>query len=181
MKKHAIATLGGGCFWCLEAAFRELPGVTEVISGYAGGDMANPDYESVCSGTSGHAEVVQITYYPEQISYEQLLEFFWKIHDPTTVNRQGADRGTQYRSIILHSNAQQRHQAVASRQRLDESGLYSHPSVTEIVPLEAFFRAEDYHQRYYQRNPNAGYCRVVIGPKLARATQLATQYGEQHE
>ena len=168
METHKLATLGGGCFWCLEEAYRRLPGVTAVTSGYAGGDTVDPSYEEVCSGRTGHAEVVQITFDPSVVSYRQLLEFFWKIHDPTTLNRQGEDRGTQYRSIILTHSPEQLHEAVQSRHELDSSGRYQHPCVTEIVPLEQFYPAEDYHQRYFIRNPDAGYCRVVVAPKLAK-------------
>ncbi|AFG37822.1 peptide-methionine (S)-S-oxide reductase MsrA [Spirochaeta africana] len=168
MATHDYAVLGGGCFWCLEAAFNRLPGVTGVISGYAGGETTNPGYEEVCSGSTGHAEVVKIEFNPELITFRQLLEFFWQVHDPTTLNRQGQDRGTQYRSIILYHSPDQLHEATTSRHALDQSGRYPHPSVTEIIPLEKFYPAEEYHQRYFERNPNAGYCRAVIAPKLEK-------------
>ncbi|MFW6363904.1 MAG: peptide-methionine (S)-S-oxide reductase MsrA [Spirochaeta sp.] len=175
MNKSELATFGGGCFWCVEEAFRRLPGVQSVTSGYAGGITPDPGYEAVCSGTTGHAEVVQIEFDPQTISYAQLLDFFWKIHDPTTLNRQGEDRGTQYRSIILYHSPDQMHTAWQSKHNLDAAGTYSDPSTTEIVPLEQFYPAEDYHQRYFTRNPNAGYCRAVIAPKLAKISGF-TEY-----
>ncbi|MBN2552221.1 MAG: peptide-methionine (S)-S-oxide reductase MsrA [Spirochaetales bacterium] len=161
-----IATLGGGCFWCIEAVYERIDGVKEVISGYAGGDKADPTYEEVCSGTTGHAEVVQIHFDPEVISYEEILDLFWKAHDPTTVNRQGADVGTQYRSIILyHGEAQAR---AAERSKAGAAADFDRPIVTEIVPLTAFYEAERYHQDYYQNNPRAGYCTFLIRPKLQK-------------
>ena len=161
-----IATLGGGCFWCIEAVYERIDGVREVISGYAGGDEADPTYEEVCSGSTGHAEVVQIHFDPEVISYEEILDLFWKAHDPTTVNRQGADVGTQYRSIILYdSEAQGR---AAERSKAAAAADFDRPIVTEIVPLTAFYKAETYHQDYYQNNPRAGYCTFVIRPKLQK-------------
>lgn len=175
MSNLETAVLGGGCFWCLEAAFKQIAGVQRVVSGYAGGSTKDPDYEQVCSGTTGHAEVVQLEFDPEQVSYASLLEFFWRIHDPTTLNRQGADHGTQYRSIILYTSEQQMEEAWASKHRLDASGRYPHPSVTEIVPLKRFYPAEDFHQGYFTRNPQAGYCRAVIAPKLARVPNYLQQ------
>jgi peptide-methionine (S)-S-oxide reductase len=162
----AIATFGGGCFWCLEAVFERLDGVTEVVSGYAGGTAANPTYEQVCSGTTGHAEVVQVHYEPNQVSYADLLAIFFKAHDPTTLDRQGADVGTQYRSIILYADAAERKAAEAARAAAQKN--WKDPIVTEIVPLAAFYPAEDYHQDYFDRNRAAGYCRVVIEPKLQK-------------
>ncbi len=162
------ATFGGGCFWCLEAVFQRIEGVLEVKPGYAGGDTAEPSYDEVCSGRTGHAEVVQITFDPERISYRDLLEVFWRAHDPTTLNRQGGDVGTQYRSMVLCHNEEQRRQAEDSKAALDGSGVYSVPVVTEIVDLDRFFPAEQYHHDYYNRNPSAGYCRVVIAPKLRK-------------
>lgn len=161
MKK---ATFGGGCFWCTEAVFERLDGVVDVVSGYAGGDVENPGYREVSAGTTGHAEVVQITYDPETISYEELLRMHWKSHDPTTLNRQGADVGTQYRSIILFHNDEQKRIAEKSRKAAQEQ--FREPIVTEIEPLETFYPAEDYHQDYYRKNPQAGYCQFVIAPKL---------------
>ncbi len=162
------ATLGGGCFWCLEALYQRLQGVLQVQPGYAGGDTPNPTYEQVCSGRTGHAEVVQITYDPDRITYEDLLKVFWQAHDPTTLNRQGADIGTQYRSIILYHNEAQRSAADAARDALEQSRRHADPIVTEIVALEQFYPAEAYHHDYYNRNPSAGYCRVVIQPKLRK-------------
>lgn len=162
------ATLGGGCFWCLEAVFERVPGVRKVTSGFAGGTVANPTYEQVCEGNTGHAEVVQIDFDPKQISYEQLLDVFWTAHDPTTLNRQGPDTGTQYRSIILYASAAQRAAAEKSRAALAAAGTYQSPIVTEIVPLGKFYSAEEYHQDYYRNNPNAPYCTFVIAPKLKK-------------
>ena len=160
----AIATLGGGCFWCLEAIFERIDGVVEVVSGYAGGTKADPTYEEVCTGTTGHAEVVQVIFDPKRISYAGLLEVFFKAHDPTTLNRQGADVGSQYRSIILYDGEEQRKAAEAARKKAGKD--WKDPVVTQVVPLEVFYRAEDYHQDYFDNNRNAGYCRVVIAPKL---------------
>jgi peptide-methionine (S)-S-oxide reductase len=159
-----LATLGGGCFWCLEAVYRRIEGIKRVIPGYAGGSKANPNYREVCTGSTGHAEVVQIHYDPEVISYEEILDLFWNAHDPTTPNRQGPDVGTQYRSIILYHNRAQREAAERSRARA--AAALDRPVVTEIVPLDAFYEAEEYHQEYYENNPQAGYCRLVIRPKL---------------
>jgi len=165
----ALATLAGGCFWCLEAVFQQLKGVSKVTSGYAGGKRPNPTYEQVCTGTTGHAEVVQVEFDPAVISYRNLLDVFFTIHDPTTLNQQGADTGTQYRSaVFFHSPEQQRdaNDAIADAQQ-----TWDDPIVTEIVPLTQFYPAEDYHKDYYLRNPNQGYCRVVIAPKVAKARQ----------
>ncbi len=164
--RHNDLILGGGCFWCLEAAFERLEGVLDVQSGYAGGSVPNPTYEQVCSGRTGHAEVVRIVYDPAKISEAQLLEWFWKMHDPTTLNRQGADVGTQYRSIMFFENEEQKKRFEASRNQA-QSRLSS-PIVTQIVPRSAFYPAEDYHQDYYRKNPYAGYCQVVIRPKLLK-------------
>jgi peptide-methionine (S)-S-oxide reductase len=161
-----LATFGAGCFWCVEAVFQQLKGVTSVVSGYAGGHVQNPTYEQVCTGRTGHAEVCQIQYDPEQISYEDLLEVFFNTHDPTTLNRQGNDIGTQYRSVIFYHNDEQREAAEKAKTELDESGAWKNPIVTEISPLEEFFRGEDYHQDYFRRNPNQRYCQLVIRPKL---------------
>jgi peptide-methionine (S)-S-oxide reductase len=161
-----IATLGGGCFWCIEAVYQRIDGVKAVVSGYAGGDKADPDYEEVCSGATGHAEVVQIHYDPKVISYEEILDVFWKAHDPTTPNRQGADVGTQYRSIILCDGEAQGKAAERSKARA--VAAFENPIVTEIVPLTDFYPAENYHQDYYRNNPHAGYCSFVIRPKLEK-------------
>lgn len=162
-----IATLGGGCFWCLEAAFQRIPGVIDVKSGYAGGARPNPSYQQVCSGATGHAEVVQIQFNPEEISYPELLDLFWKIHDPTTRNRQGADVGTQYRSVIICHNPGQESQAKESMLRAQAH--FPDPIVTEILPDSNFYPAEPEHHNYYNRNPAAGYCQWVILPKLQKA------------
>ncbi|UCH04576.1 MAG: peptide-methionine (S)-S-oxide reductase MsrA [Candidatus Thorarchaeota archaeon] len=161
-----LATFGAGCFWCVEAVFQQLKGVKSVVSGYAGGHVQNPTYEQVSTGRTGHAEVCQIQYDPEQISYADLLEVFFNTHDPTTLNRQGNDIGTQYRSVIFYHNDEQREAAEKAKTELDESGAWKNPIVTEIAPLEEFFRAEDYHQDYFRRNANQRYCQLVIRPKL---------------
>ena len=166
--KLKTAVFGGGCFWCIEAVFERAKGVVSVTSGYAGGETENPNYRDVCSGTTGHAEVVKIEYDPSIIGYEELLEVFWKAHDPTTLNRQGADAGTQYRSIILYTDREQREIAEKSKKELEKAGIFKAPVVTEIKELEKFYPAEDYHQDYYQNNSSAGYCRVVIAPKLKK-------------
>lgn len=162
--KQEVATFGGGCFWCLEAVFEETRGVLDVVNGYAGGEVQNPTYEQVCSGTTGHAEVVQITFDPTVISYEALLKIFWLIHDPTTLNRQGNDVGTQYRSVIFYHDEQQKEQAEASIKAF--STKFLKPIVTEVKPLELFFKAEAYHQNYFKNNPNHGYCVFVVSPKV---------------
>lgn len=167
--KTEIATLGGGCFWCLEAVFEETRGVSNVINGYAGGAMANPTYEQVCRGATGHAEVVQITFDPSIISYDELLKIFWLIHDPTTLNRQGNDVGTQYRSVIFYHNEAQKKQAEASIQEF--SSKFTQPIVTEVKPLEQFYEAEAYHQGYFKNNPNQGYCVFVVSPKVSHFKQ----------
>ena len=166
--KLEIATLGGGCFWCLEAVFQEVPGVERLVSGYAGGPVPNPTYEQVCSGITGHAEVVQVHFDPERLPYRRLLEIFFAIHDPTTPNRQGADTGTQYRSIILTHSPEQAATAEAVVRELTAEGLFDDPIVTQIEPLDTFYPAEGYHQNYYRDNPFQPYCRAVISPKLAK-------------
>lgn len=163
---HELATLGGGCFWCVEAAFELLDGVQSVTSGYAGGHDPQPTYKRVCAGQTGHAEVVQIAFDPHRISYERLLEVFWMVHDPTTLNRQGNDVGTQYRSIILYHNPAQK--AAAEQSRQTAAKQFTRPIVTEIVPLTKFHPAEGYHQDYFRLNPNQGYCQVVIAPKVQK-------------
>lgn len=156
--------LGGGCFWCLEAVFERLEGVLDVVNGYAGGTQPNPTYEQVCTGRTGHAEVVKITFDPRRITEREILEWFWRAHDPTTPNRQGADVGTQYRSILLYRDEEQQRRFQESLAEAQKR--FSDPIVTEIVPLRAFYPAEDYHQDYYRLHPSAGYCRAVIRPKL---------------
>ena len=163
------ATLAGGCFWCLEAVYEILRGVTAVQSGYTGGARPDPTYEAVCSGTTGHAEAVQVTFDPAEISYRDLLDVFFTIHDPTTLNRQGADIGTQYRSAIFTHSEEQRAAAQDAIAQLTGQRLWDDPIVTEVVPLEVFYPAEAYHDQYFRRNPEAGYCRVVVAPKVAKA------------
>jgi peptide-methionine (S)-S-oxide reductase len=165
---YEVAHLAGGCFWCLEAVYDELKGVVDVVSGYAGGNVANPSYEVVCSGETGHAETVQITFDPQVVSYRQLLEVFFTIHDPTSLNRQGADVGTQYRSAIFYHNPEQRAVAEALVQELEAEKLWNKPIVTELKPFTIFYPAEAYHQEYFKRNPYQGYCMLVIAPKVAK-------------
>ncbi len=165
-RKTELATFGAGCFWCVEAVFQRIDGVISVVPGYAGGHTVNPTYEEVCAGTTGHAEVAQVRFDPDQVTYARLLEVFWQSHDPTTLNRQGGDIGTQYRSVIFyHGDGQRR---IAEESKAEASGLFDAPIMTEIEPLREFYEAETYHQDYYDRNPNAGYCRVVIRPKLKK-------------
>lgn len=166
--RKEVATLAGGCFWCLEAVFDDLEGVEDVVSGYSGGSVPNPSYKHVCTGETGHAEVVQVTFNPDVISYRDLLKVFFAIHDPTTMNRQGGDVGTQYRSTIFTHGEEQEKVAEEVIAELSAAGLWGDPIVTEVVPLEAFYPAEDYHQEYFRRNPNQGYCRMVIAPKVAK-------------
>jgi peptide-methionine (S)-S-oxide reductase len=163
-----LATFGGGCFWCVEAVFQQLQGVVSVESGYAGGTVVNPTYKQVCTGTTGHAEVCQIRFDPAKITYDELLEVFWQTHDPTTLNRQGNDVGTQYRSVIFYHNEAQRQTAEQRKQQLDAAGAWPQPIVTAIEPLTSFFKAEAYHQDYYRTNPEQGYCRAVIQPKIEK-------------
>lgn len=167
--RREVATLGGGCFWCLEAVFLGLKGVERVVSGYAGGTVANPTYEQVCSDKTGHAEVVQVTFDPTVITYRDLLEVFFSIHDPTTPNRQGADEGTQYRSVIFHHSPEQRAVAEEMINRLNASGECRSPVVTQLEPAPTFYPAEEYHQRYFEKNPNQPYCRMVVAPKVTKA------------
>jgi peptide-methionine (S)-S-oxide reductase len=168
MAQLETATLAGGCFWCTEAIFNRLKGVTSVVPGYAASKVANPSYEAVCTGRTDAAEAVQITYDPETIPYETLLDIFWHTHDPTTLNRQGNDIGTQYRSAIFYQNEQQKQAALASKEALEKSGAYSKPIVTEITPFTNFYPAEDYHQDYYDRNRSQPYCMFVIDPKVQK-------------
>ena len=163
-----VATFGAGCFWCVEALFQTIEGVESVVSGYSGGDVANPTYEEVCTGTTGHAEVCQITYDPSKITYKELLKVFWQVHDPTTLNRQGADVGTQYRSVIFYHTEEQKSLAEAYKKQLDESGTWKDPIVTEISPFKNFYKAEGYHQDYYNQNADKPYSAFVIKPKLKK-------------
>ena len=161
-----IATLAGGCFWCLEAIFKEVKGIEKVVSGYSGGTAVNPSYNEVCSGITGHAESVQLTYHPKQISFREILAIFFAVHDPTTLNRQGADVGTQYRSAIFYHNEEQKTAAQEAIKQLNTSKVWGAPVVTEITPFQNFYPAEEYHQEYFARNAENPYCSVVIAPKL---------------
>ncbi len=163
-----LATFGSGCFWCTEAIFQQVKGVEKVVSGYSGGKVKNPSYKEVCTGLTGHAEVVQITYNPAIISFDELLEIFWQTHDPTTLNRQGNDVGTQYRSVIFYHTEEQKKKAEFYKKKLDEAGVFNRPIVTEISPFTEFYPAENYHQNYYRLNPDAPYCTFVIAPKLEK-------------
>ena len=167
-RAEEMATLGGGCFWCLEAVFVELRGVKQVVSGYAGGTVPNPTYRAVCNGTTGHAEVAQLTFDPEVISFRDILQVFFATHDPTTLNRQGADVGMQYRSAIYFHNAEQKETAETMIVELDAADIWSNLIVTEVAPLDIFYPSEDYHQEYYKYNSQQPYCQVVITPKLAK-------------
>ena len=167
-----LTTLGSGCFWCTEAVFQQLKGVETVVSGYSGGHSENPSYEQVITGRTGHAEVCQIQFDSEQISFEDMLEVFFNTHDPTTLNRQGSDVGTQYRSMIFYHSEEQRVVAERIKKELDEKGTWKNPIVTEIVPFEEFYPAENYHQNYFRNNPNQGYCQLVISPKLKKFEQV---------
>ncbi len=168
MSKTEVATFGSGCFWCSEAVFSELGGVAEVLPGYSGGKTANPSYEDVCTDKTGHAEVAQITFDPEVISFRELLEVLFSTHDPTTLNRQGADQGTQYRSVIFYGSEEQRMEAEKIIAELTKDKVFRNPIVTEVAPLKAFYPAEDYHRNYYSRNPAQPYCQAVIAPKLSK-------------
>ena len=166
--KREVATLAGGCFWCLEAVFDQLEGVEDVVSGYAGGHVPNPSYKHVCTGETGHAEVIQITFDPQIVSYRDLLRVFFTIHDPTTLNRQGGDVGTQYRSAIFTHSDEQEQAAEDVIGELNEAGIWDEPIVTEVSPFEVFYPAEEYHQEYFARNPYQAYCQIVIAPKVAK-------------
>jgi peptide-methionine (S)-S-oxide reductase len=168
LRQEETATLGGGCFWCLEAVFEGLRGVERVVSGYAGGDVTNPSYQQVCTGSTGHAEVVQVTFDPSVISFRELLDVFFATHDPTTLNRQGVDVGTQYRSAIFYHSPEQQQVAGQAIAELNAAGLWDRPIVTQVVPFQAFYPAEAYHQGYFRGNPNQGYCQAVVGPKVAK-------------
>ncbi len=170
--KFEKATFGSGCFWCTEAIFEQLEGVIDVVSGYSGGTVPNPTYKQVSSGTTGHAEVCQITFDPEVISYDELLKVFWSTHDPTTLNRQGNDVGTQYRSVIFYHNEKQKELAEQYKRKLDEAKIFPDPIVTEISPFKHFYKAEDYHQNYYELNPDQAYCSFVITPKVEKFKKI---------
>ena len=163
-----VITLGGGCFWCLEPIFAELQGVKDAVVGYSGGHVDNPSYQQVCTGRTGHAEVVQVAFDPAQISLAEILRIFFTIHDPTTLNRQGADVGPQYRSAIFYQDEEQRRTAEQVISEIEAAGIWGNPIVTEVAPFDEFFKAEEYHQEYFEKNPGAGYCRVVIAPKVAK-------------
>lgn len=165
---EALATFGGGCFWCTEAVFLELKGVKKVVSGYTGGTVKNPTYDQVCKGNTGHAEAIQITYDPRVVRYDDLLLIFWKTHDPTTLNKQGPDKGTQYRSAVFYHTPEQKALAEHYKKKIDDAQVYSKPIVTEIVPIGEFYPAEDYHQNFYARNPQQGYCNAIIPAKLEK-------------
>lgn len=171
-KNLETATFGSGCFWCTEAIFERVNGVVSVVSGYSGGTVANPSYEQVCTGKTGHAECTQITFDPAVISYDELLEIFWKMHDPTTLNRQGNDVGTQYCSVIFYHNDDQKQKAEFYKNKLTEEKIWDKPIVTEITKFEKFYPAEDYHQEYYDNNPNQGYCAYVITPKVEKFEKI---------
>jgi len=172
MATHEIATLGGGCFWCIDTIFRQLAGVEKVDSGYAGGTMANPSYREVCSGATGHAEVVQVTFDPSVLSFRDLLGVFFTVHDPTTPDRQGADVGTQYRSVVLYHSEEQRATTEEVIAELTRSKVWDDPIVTQVVPFTKFYPAEQYHQDYYSQNPNQPYCQIVIAPKVAKFRKM---------
>ncbi len=174
MAQTETAYLGGGCFWCIEAVFKDVKGVIETYPGYAGGHKENPTYKEVCTGETGHAEVVKISYDPNRISYETLLKIFFAVHDPTTLNRQGNDVGTQYRSLILYTTPTQKQ--IAEKVLKEAQKVYDKPIVTEIVSLEKFYPAEEYHKDYYQKNPNQGYCRFVISPKVNKFRKQFREY-----
>ena len=172
MPQHEVATLAGGCFWCLEAAFAQLKGVERVESGYSGGHVPSPSYEDVCTGSTGHAEVVQITFDPQVLPFRDLLHVFFTIHDPTTPDRQGGDVGTQYRSAIFYHTPEQKAEAERVIAELEAEKVWDDPIVTQVTPFEKFYPAEEYHRDYYRRNPNQGYCRAVIAPKVAKVRKL---------
>jgi len=171
-EQYETTTLGGGCFWCIEAVFLDVKGIVSATSGYSGGHIKNPAYREVITGRTGHAEVVQLTFDPSVITYREILEIFFHLHDPTTLNRQGADVGTQYRSIIFYNNKEQEETAKEVFKEIDASDLWENPLVTEIAPLKEFYVAEDYHQNYYKNNPNQPYCTYVISPKMKKLRHL---------
>jgi len=171
-QEKEMATLGGGCFWCLEAVFEQVAGVEQVVSGYTGGSVPNPTYRQVCTGTTGHVEVVQVTFDPSVISYADVLRIFFTVHDPTTRDRQGPDVGPQYRSAIFTHTPEQKATAEVVMQEISEAGIWDNPIVTEVEPLDTFYPAEDYHQEYFRNNPDQGYCRVIIEPKVAKFRKM---------
>lgn len=171
MADREVATLAGGCFWCLEAVYEQLKGVEKVVSGYMGGHVDNPSYTAVCTGRTGHAEVVQVTFDPAQVSYRELLDVFFTIHDPTTLNQQGADVGTQYRSAVFTHGAEQEQTAREVIRDVEEEGIWENPIVTQVTAATEFYPAEEYHQQYFRRNPGQGYCQVVIAPKVSKFRQ----------
>lgn len=171
-KNLTTATFASGCFWCTEAIFERVKGVYSIESGYTGGTIENPTYEQVCSGNTNHAEAIQLMYDSSEITYDELLEIFWKTHDPTTLNKQGADTGTQYRSAIFYHNEEQKRKAEFYKDELNKAGLWKDPIVTEIVPFKKFYKAENYHQDYYENNPNQGYCAYVITPKVEKFEKI---------
>ena len=170
-EKTEIATLAGGCFWCTEAIFRKLKGVKSIVTGYSGGTTENPSYEQVCSGKTGHAEAIQIGFNPEETPFSQILDVFWNTHDPTTINKQGNDIGTQYRSVIFYHNEEQRKTAEKLKKELDKKAAYKNPIVTEIVPFKKFYEAEDYHKNYFEKNKETSYCQFIIKPKIEKFTE----------
>lgn len=170
-QKFSQIILGGGCFWCLEHVFLSIKGVQKVVSGYSGGDTANPNYKDICTGKTNHAEVIQITFDPEQISLKELLDIFWHLHDPTTPNQQGHDIGTQYRSIVFYQNPEEKEIIQKMKESLEELKVYKNSIITEIKALKKFYPAEDYHQNYFEKNSDSGYCQVVISPKIAKLRQ----------
>ncbi|MFW6246066.1 MAG: peptide-methionine (S)-S-oxide reductase MsrA [Tangfeifania sp.] len=172
VKELKKATLGGGCFWCTEAIYKELKGVVDVSPGYSGGSIKNPAYREVCTGRTGHAEVVQITYDPGEISFKEILDVFFMTHDPTTLNRQGNDVGTQYRSAVFYHNEEQKEAAETIIRRFEEEKIYNQPIVTEVAPFEAFYKAEDYHKDYFERNEDQPYCQFVVAPKVGKFKTL---------
>ena len=171
-----VATLAGGCFWCIEGVFREVNGVENVVSGYTGGTTVNPTYEEVCTGKTGHAEAVQVTFNPSKISYQEILEIFFSVHDPTTLDRQGTDVGTQYRSAIFYHNEQQKRVAEELTGELSKANLWNEPIVTQVVLLDTFYPAEDYHQEYFSRHSEQAYCQMVIAPKISKLRNQWTKY-----
>jgi peptide-methionine (S)-S-oxide reductase len=168
MSTEEVATLAGGCFWCMEAVFKEVKGVQRVLSGYTGGKKTNPTYKEVCSDNTGHAEAIDITFFPEVISYREILEIFFTVHDPTTLNRQGNDTGSQYRSAIFYHNESQKNTAEQTIKEIDQAHIWDAPIVTEVKPYTKFYSAEEYHRDYFERNPEQAYCRVVVAPKVAK-------------
>lgn len=172
MKKKEIATFGAGCFWCVEAIFQQLDGVEKVESGYSGGDLKNPTYKDITTGLTGHAEVIQLTYNPDVITFDELLEVFWGTHDPTTLNRQGADVGTQYRSAVFYHTKEQKQLTEKYKKELNDAKAFARPIVTEVTAFKKFYKAENYHQNYYNNNSSQGYCRVVIKPKLDKLKKV---------